>query len=50
MELAQNRVQSRSLVLAVLNRLALLPECQLMKVVGVGGRWNWLRIVSSRGV
>ena len=30
MELAQDRVQSRTLVLAVLNRLALLPECQLM--------------------
>ena len=30
MELAQDRVQSRTLVLAVLNRLALLPEYQLM--------------------
>jgi len=50
MELAQDRVQSQTLVLAMLDPLTVLPECQLMEVVSMGDGWNWCRIVSNHGL
>jgi hypothetical protein len=53
MELAQDRVQWRTLVLAVLNLRVLLPESLLiskMDIREMGGGWNWLRAVSSGGL
>jgi hypothetical protein len=52
-ELAQDRVQWRALVSAVLNLRVLLPENLLisnMDLMEMGGGLNWLRIVSSGGL
>jgi hypothetical protein len=55
-ELAQDHVQWRVLVLAVLNLRVLLPESELVRwilgkwAVRMGGGWDWLRIVSNGGL